>query len=91
MRVLSFIAIALGIYLLASAGYDELRGVTRKPVTLLSLKRRFNTSYLYSIPVQRQQNPELFRRFMLTHWIYAIVIEGVGCVLYLNSKPEKGM
>ena len=86
MRILSCIFIALGIYLLARAGYDEFRGSTTKPLTLMG--RHHNTAYLYSIPVLRENNPKLFREFMVTHWIYASLVGAVGCILYARSKQQ---
>jgi hypothetical protein len=88
MRVLSYILIALGIYLLTSAAYDEYRGSTTKPATLIG--RRYNTAYLYSLHVLRDNNPELFREFIVTHWIYASLIEAAGCILYMKSKQGEG-
>jgi hypothetical protein len=90
MRVLSYIIIALGVYLLACTTYDEVRGITHKPVISLRMPGtgRFNVWYLYSIPVHRDQNPRLFRQFIVTHWIYAIVVEGLGCILYLKTKAQ---
>lgn len=96
MRILSCILIILGIYLLAHAGYDELRGVTRLPV-IFQLARTpgtysyygsFDRGYPYSIPVHREQNPERFTQFMAGHWICAVVIEFIGCVLYFRSKQQ---
>ena len=49
----------------------------------------YNRAYLYRIPVHREQNPELFRQFMMGHWIWAIGIEGVGWVLYARNKPTR--
>ena len=86
MRALSYILIALGIYLMANAGYDELHGSTTKPATFMG--RRHNTAYLYSLRVLRANNPELFRGFMVTHWIYASLVEGTGCILYLSYKKR---
>jgi hypothetical protein len=86
MRALSYILIALGIYLLACAGYDEFRGSTTKPATLMG--RRHNTAYLYSLRVLRTNNPELFRGFMVTHWIYAALMVVAGCILYQSYKKR---
>ncbi len=83
--IFSYVLILLGIYLLAIAGYDEWRGVTHKPYVLEG-GRRYNQGYLYRIPVQREQNPELFRQFMTGHWIWAIGIEGVGWILWWKNK-----
>jgi hypothetical protein len=86
MRALSYILIALGICLLASAGYDEFRGSTTKPLTLRG--RRHNTAYLYRIRVSKENNPNLFHEFIVTHWIYAALIEGAGCMLYVRNKKQ---
>ena len=86
--IISYILILLGICLLVGAGYDELRGVTHKPHALVG-GRMYNRAYLYRIPVHREQNPELFRQFMMGHWIWAIGIEGVGWVLYARNKPTR--
>lgn len=87
MRALSYILIALGVFLLAHAVYDECRGRTHMPVRLSG--RRFNTRYLYTLPVFRANNPELFRKFMTTHWIYAGLIAGAGCGLYLTTTQRE--
>ena len=97
MRVLSYILIAVGICLLARAGYDEFRGVTHMPVVFFrssstfTYSGPFNRWYLYHIPVHREQNPKRFAEFMLTHWIYAILIEGIGCVLYFRTKKQMNL
>lgn len=93
MRILSYILIVLGIYLFASALYQEYHGRTFKPLAL-QLKATgmsANRGYLYSIPVLRDQNPELFHQFMLTHWIYAAVAEIVGCGLYIKNKRNNDL
>jgi hypothetical protein len=82
--VLSYILILLGAYLIVASSYEEFRGVTHKPYSLG--RRRLNQSYLYRIPVQREQNPKLFRQFMTGHWIWAVGIEGVGWLLYIRNK-----
>jgi hypothetical protein len=86
MRALSYILIALGICLLASAGHDEFGGNTTQPATVMG--RRHNSAYLYSLRVPRKNNPELFREFMVTHWIYASLVEVAGCLLYVRSKSQ---
>jgi hypothetical protein len=58
MRALSYILIALGLYLLGHAAYDESCGSTRMPVRLL--RKHFNSGYLYSIPVLKANNPNSF-------------------------------
>ena len=93
MRALSYILIALGIYLLASACYQEYHGRTFKPAMLQGKATGMgaNRGYLYSIPVLREQNPELFHQFMVTHWIYAVAVEAGGCLLYLKNKGFRGV
>lgn len=87
--VLACALILLGAYLLVASGYDELRGVTHKAVGVgggRGWSSTRNQSYLYRIPVRREQNPELFRQFMTAHWIWALGIEGVGWILFIRNK-----
>jgi hypothetical protein len=83
--IFSYVLILLGMGLLVAASSDELRGVTYKPYAPVG-RLRYNQGYLYSIPVQREQNPELFRQFMTVHWIWAVGIEGVGWILFVKNK-----
>jgi hypothetical protein len=91
MRVLSYILIGIGIYLLVSAGYDEFRGITTKPLPF-RVQQYYHYGYLYSLPVSRGNhpkllnNPKLFREFMMTHWIYAFLVEAAGCILFVITK-----
>ena len=86
----SYILLALGIFLLAVAAYDQCRGITHKPLTIFRAygESRNNRRYLYRIPVHREQNPQLFSDFMRTHWIYATAITAVGIALYLGSRTQ---
>jgi len=88
MRVLSYILIALGICLLVAAGYDEYRGITGKPLAL-GIRHRHNSGHLYRLRVSKVQTPQLFRQFMTTHWLYATLIGGVGCILYLADRNSE--
>ena len=90
MRALSYILIVFGIYLLGRAVYQEYSGRTFKPAALLlkATGREANRGFLYSRPVLRNQNPELFRQFMWKHWIYAVVVETGGWFLYLRFKRD---
>lgn len=88
MRWLSYILILFGVYWLASAGYDEFRGITTKPPSFS--RRSHHGDYIYSIPVRRDQNPELFHQFIVTRWIYAVVVEGAGWVLYRRYRMDDG-
>lgn len=89
MRALSYILIALGICLLMSAGYDEYRGITTRPLPFTA--RQYHHAYLYSLPVSNGNhpkflnNPKLFREFMTTHWICAALTGGVGWILFFCS------
>lgn len=88
--ILSYFLILLGIYLLAAAGYDEFRGITTKPVSLLGEHRHgMGHAYLYRIPVHREQDPELFRQYMTGHWIWAVGIEGAGWILYILCRRNE--
>jgi hypothetical protein len=93
MRALSYILIALGIYLLVSAFYQEYQGITFQPAMFPGKARGMsaNRGYLYSIPILKDQNPELFRKFMVTHWIYAAVVEVGGCLLCLKTKQDNDL
>ncbi len=90
MRRLSYILIVLGVILLALAAYDEASGTTHMPLQLFSFHRHtYNGGYLYRRIVRRSEQPELFRQFMTRHWIYAGLIAGVGCALYITTDPPK--
>jgi hypothetical protein len=87
MRGWSVLLLVLGLFLLAHSTYDECRGITHKPLSLA--RRRFNSGYLYRIPVRREQNPELFRQFMTGHWLYAGLFTGIGVALFITRMPRK--
>src|ERR1700722_6223963 len=88
MRTLSYILLALGIYLLGHALYDECSGVTHQPISFF-YRRHTHSGYLYSIPVRRDNNPQLFHEFMVKHWVYGGLMAGLGLALYLTTnKPE---
>jgi len=83
----AYMLIALGVYLVAAVGYDEIRGVTTKPVSAASFHRRgMGHAYQYRIPVRREQNSVLFRQFMTGHWIWAVGIEGAGWILFFRNR-----
>jgi hypothetical protein len=82
----SYVLILLGIYLLATAGYDEVRGITTKPATLIGAHGHgMGHAYLYRIPVRREQNPELYHQYMTGHWIWAVGIECVGWIVFFRK------
>lgn len=91
MRVLSYILIALGIYLLAAAFIKNVREERSSRRCFQAAGMSANRGYLYSIPVLRDQNPELFSKFMVTHWIYAGVVEAGGCVLCLKTRQDNDL
>jgi len=89
MRVLSYILLALGIFLLASAGYDEFRGVTHKPADLLRRRHASYSGYLYRIPIVRDNSPGLFQAAIKTHWIYLAVVLVAGVILFpIDNRPN---
>jgi hypothetical protein len=87
--VISSILIVLGIYLLSSAAYDEFRGTTTIPA--MHVDKRHNAEYLHFSPLLKMNEPGLFREFMMTHWIYASLVEVTGCILYLRSKNQDAL
>lgn len=87
MRIWSIILMVLGIYLLAHAAYDEYSGTTHQPVILS--RHRYYSAYLYRRVCRKDQTPDVFRRFMTTHWIYAGLIGGIGVALFITSQPSK--
>jgi hypothetical protein len=60
VRIVSYILIAVGILMLASAGYDEFRGSTRSPSG-----GRY-TGYSHHT-ISKQDNPEEFHGAMAYH------------------------
>lgn len=81
MRIFSYILIALGVLLFASAGYDEFRGSTRSP------SGRYTGYSHYSIT--RQANPEEFRNAMTYHWFYASLLVIAGVIAYTIDKGQE--
>lgn len=86
----SYLLILLGIYLLTHAAYQEFTGDTVRPYQYLPFTRRAilarrnpNPYYQFRIHVLKQNNPELFREFMTAHWVWAVLIAGIG--VYLNA------
>lgn len=77
MRIASYILIAAGTFLLASAAYDEHRGSTRSPTS------RYNRiSYTITI----NSKPEEFHNAMTYHWFYASMLLGAGFIVYMIDK-----
>jgi hypothetical protein len=90
MRAVSYILILLGLYLLATTGYDQFRGITHKPFGPVGTAQgtNHNARYLTAIPVHQDQNATLFHQFIVVHWIYAALIEGAGCLCYLKYNAQ---
>lgn len=73
MRAWAFILLLIGFYLAACAGYDEYRGITRRPLIFMPLTRDAildNPHGSVRVIVLKKNNNPLFRRFMTTHWIW---------------------
>jgi len=84
--ICSYVLIALGIYLLTAAGYDQFRGATNLPIGISDFGHNgMGHAYRHRFLVHRQQDPELFRRFMIGHWLWAVGIEGAGWLLLLKN------
>ena len=79
MRIVSYILIAAGILLLASAGYDELRGSTHAPSG-----RYHRTSYT----ITKNGNPEEFHDAMTYHWFYASMLLIAGLIAFMIDKGQ---
>jgi hypothetical protein len=79
MRIFSYILVAVGILLLASAGYDEFRGSTRAPTG------RYSYSH-YTIT--KNDNPEQFHNAMAYHWFYASMLLIAGFIAYMIDKGQ---
>jgi len=87
MRACAIALLALGIFLLGHAAFDECRGTTHMPLNLFGMDglTSMNSHYLRVIPVTRSQYPEMFREFMDRHWLYAGSITVIGCALFAAS------
>jgi hypothetical protein len=86
MRLFALVLVALGSYLAADAGYDEYHGITKKPVGPWG--GHYNSAYLNSQPVARDNDPDLFQEFITVHWAYAFLIGASGCVLYTRNLKD---
>jgi hypothetical protein len=82
MRVISYILIAVGLLLFASAGYDEYRGSTRSPSG-----GRY-TGYSHHT-ITKEAKPEEFHNAMTYHWFYASVLAIAGVIAYMIDKGQE--
>ena len=80
MRILSYILMAVGIFLLASDGYDEFRGVTGVPVMFGSGSYPLTFD---SGDIIKKDNPEDFHDAMVCHWSQASMIVIAGFILFM--------
>jgi hypothetical protein len=81
MRIFSYILIGLGVLLLASAGYDELRGSTRAPSS------RYTGYSHYA--VTKQAKPEEFYNAMLIHWSRSFLLSLAGVILFMIDRGQE--
>jgi len=82
MRIFSYILIALGVLLFASAGYDEFRGSTRSPSG-----GRYTGYSHYTIT--KETKPEEFHNAMTYHWVYASLLVIAGVIAYMVDKGQE--
>ena len=80
VRLISYILVALGIYLLVRAGYDQTRGVTVEPLRIQA--QYYRSVFEPSASESEADNPKLFGEYMTTHWVRAFATAGVGCLLW---------
>ena len=82
MRILSYILVAFGVLLFASAGYDEFRGSTRSP------SGGGYTGYSH-YTITKQTDPEQFHNAMTYHWFFAFLLVIAGVIAYLIDKGQE--
>jgi hypothetical protein len=80
MRIIAYILMAVGVLLLASAGYDEVRGSTRAP------SGRYAGYSHYTIT--KDGDPEQFHNAMTYHWFYASMLLIAGIIAYMIDKGQ---
>jgi hypothetical protein len=77
MRIAAYIFFACAILLLASSGYDEIRGSTS--VT----SKRVVSHYT------REANPEKFRDAMTLYWAIGALLLAIGVAIYWIDKSQE--
>jgi hypothetical protein len=87
MRILSYILIAAGILLLASAGYDEFRGVTHAPSRYGGRYSIVSRGWSHEI-LTKKGKPEDFHNAMVYHWFYASMLLCTGFILFMIDKGQ---
>jgi hypothetical protein len=79
VRIAAYIFLAFGIFLLASAGYDQFRGSTRVS------SGRYTRHYT----VTREASPEKFHDAMTYHWAFGALLLVGGVVIYSIDKRQE--
>lgn len=84
MRIGSFILMAFGILLLASASYDEYRGITHAPSGGGSRYSAFLSSS-HEI-ITKASKPEYFHNAMVCHWAQSFMVLMMGFVVFMIDR-----
>lgn len=86
MRIFSYILMGLGILLLASAGCDEYRGITRAP----SGGGGRYSSFLSSSHeiLTKTGKPEYFHDAMVVHWSRSFLLLLAGFILFMIDRGQ---
>jgi hypothetical protein len=72
--------IIVGVLLLASAGYDEFRGITHSPAD-----ESFGG---VDEIITKQGKPEAFRNAMTYHWFYGLMLVMAGVIAFMIGKGQ---
>jgi hypothetical protein len=83
MRALSYILAIVGLWTLASAGYQQYHGITTEPVMM------GNGSLMFaSGEIARKSNPDGFHNAMTIHWVYGCLIVSSALILHLIIRGQ---
>jgi hypothetical protein len=88
MRILSYILMAVGILLLASAGYDECRGITHEPSKYGGRYSIVASGWSHEI-IRKKTNPDNFHNAMVCHWVQASILLFAGFILFQIVKGQE--
>jgi hypothetical protein len=86
MRLLSFILVILGLWLLCVAGYQQYRGVTTEPAILVEERL---AGIVKDGEILKQRDPDDFRTAMTFHWLFGVVSTLSGIGLYLSVRRRE--
>src|SRR5579859_746901 len=86
MRLLSFMLMIVGFWLLSKAAYQQYQGITTAPVLLVEERL---AGIVKSGEIVRQKDPEDFRVAMTFHWFFGVVSAFAGIGLYLNIRKQE--